>query len=144
MPDNPPAPRPGATRDADPAGAATPLLSPVVPPIHPPATGWLVGLAAVAFIGHMLVAANYGYFRDELYYLADGRHLQWGYVDQPLLMGALAALLRVTIGNGLVAIHLVPALAAAAIVAHNRAAGARGRRGPRAPRLWPPSPRSSR
>jgi hypothetical protein len=37
----------------------------------------------------MLVAGNYGYFRDELYYIADGHHLQAGYVDQPLLMGGL-------------------------------------------------------
>jgi 4-amino-4-deoxy-L-arabinose transferase-like glycosyltransferase len=64
----------------------------------------------------MLVAGNDGYFRDELYYIADGRHLQAGYVDQPLLIGWLAALLRVTIGDGLIAIHLIPALACALII----------------------------
>lgn len=80
------------------------------------ATTLLMTLAALSFVGHLLVAGNYGYFRDELYYLADGRHLQAGYVDQPLLMGWLAALLRATVGNGLVAIHLIPALAAALIV----------------------------
>jgi 4-amino-4-deoxy-L-arabinose transferase-like glycosyltransferase len=64
----------------------------------------------------MLVAGNYGYFRDELYYIADGHHLQLGYVDQPLLMGWLAALLRVTVGNGLVAIHVIPALACALLI----------------------------
>jgi hypothetical protein len=36
---------------------------------------------------------NYGYFCDELYYIADGHHLQLGYVDHPLLIGWLAALL---------------------------------------------------
>jgi 4-amino-4-deoxy-L-arabinose transferase-like glycosyltransferase len=82
----------------------------------PPATGWLVALAGVSFVGHMLVAGNYGYFRDEFYYIADGHHLQAGYVDQPLLMGWLAALLRVTIGDGLVAIHIIPALACAALI----------------------------
>ncbi len=61
----------------------------------------------------MLVAANYGYFRDELYYIADGQHLQAGYVDQPLLMGWLAALMRVVAGDGLVALHVIPALACA-------------------------------
>ena len=81
-----------------------------------PATGVLVVLAAVSFAGHMLVAGNYGYFRDELYYIADGRHLQAGYVDHPLLMGWLAALLRVVTGDGLVAIHVVPALACALII----------------------------
>jgi 4-amino-4-deoxy-L-arabinose transferase-like glycosyltransferase len=64
----------------------------------------------------MLVAGNYGYFRDELYYIADGRHLQAGYVDQPLLIGWMAALLRVIAGDGLVAIHVIPALACALII----------------------------
>ena len=81
--------------------------------------GWLGALALVAFAGHMAVAGNYGYFRDELYYLVDGLHLQAGYVDQPLLMGWLSALLRVTIGEGLVQIHLVPALAVAGAVVIN-------------------------
>jgi 4-amino-4-deoxy-L-arabinose transferase-like glycosyltransferase len=79
-------------------------------------TSLLVALAGGTFVAHLLVAGNDGYFRDELYYLADGRHLQAGYVDQPLLMGWLAALLRVTVGTGLLAIHVIPALAAALIV----------------------------
>lgn len=81
-----------------------------------PATGLLVTLAALSFAAHMLVAGNYGYFRDELYYIADGWHLQLGYVDQPLLMGWLAALVRVTVGDSLVAIHVIPALACALII----------------------------
>jgi Dolichyl-phosphate-mannose-protein mannosyltransferase len=80
------------------------------------ATWPLLALAAVSFIGHMVVAGNYGYFRDELYYIADGRHLQLGYVDQPLLMGWLAAFVRVIAGDSLVAIHVIPALACALIV----------------------------
>ncbi len=87
-----------------------------IPVVERPATGWLVALAGVSFVAHMLVAGNYGYFRDELYYIADGHHLQAGYVDQPLLMGWLAALLRVTGGDSLVAIHIVPALACALLV----------------------------
>ena len=87
-----------------------------VPTIERPATGLLVALAGVSFVAHMLVAGNYGYFRDELYYIADGRHLQAGYVDQPLLMGWLAALLRVIAGDSLVAIHVIPALACAGII----------------------------
>ncbi len=96
--------------------AATPLSTAHVLNSESPATRWLVALAGVAFVAHMLVAANYGYFRDELYYIADGWHLQAGYVDQPLLMGWLAALLRVTVGDGLVAIHVIPALACALII----------------------------
>jgi 4-amino-4-deoxy-L-arabinose transferase-like glycosyltransferase len=95
---------------------ATRLPEAAGPAIARPATGLLVTLAGVAFVAHMLVAGNYDYFRDELYYIADGRHLQAGYVDQPLLMGWLAALLRVIAGDGLVAIHVVPALACALLV----------------------------
>src|SRR5947209_19716239 len=87
-----------------------------VPAMERPATGLLVALAGVSFVAHMLVAGNYGYFRDELYYIADGHHLQAGYVDQPMLMGWLAALLRVIAGDNLVAIHVIPALACSLLV----------------------------
>jgi 4-amino-4-deoxy-L-arabinose transferase-like glycosyltransferase len=75
---------------------------------------WL--LALTTFVGHMLVAGNYGYFRDELYYLMDGRHLAFGYVDQPPLIGWLAALTDLLFHDSLVAIHIIPALAGAALV----------------------------
>ncbi len=78
--------------------------------------GLLLALAAISFVGHMLVAGNYGYFRDELYYIADGHHLAFGYVDQPFLIGWLAALLNLLAGDNLVAIHVIPALAAGALV----------------------------
>ena len=87
-----------------------------VPTLDRPAIGLLVALAGLSFVAHMLVAGNYGYFRDELYYMVDGLHLQLGYVDQPLLMGWLAALVHVTVGDSLVAIHVIPAIACALIV----------------------------
>lgn len=76
----------------------------------------LAYIAAVNFIGHMLVAGNYGYFRDELYYIASGQHLQLGYVDFPPMIAYLAAALNFVAGDALVAIHVVPALAGAALV----------------------------
>ncbi len=79
-------------------------------------TALLVYLALVKFAAHMLVAGNYGYFRDELYYIIAGRHLQFGYVDFPPMIAVLAALLNVVAGDGLVAIHVVPALAGALVV----------------------------
>src|SRR5512135_1995290 len=96
--------------------AATPPPRAQAPTLDKPAIGLLAALAGLSFVAHMLVAANYGYFRDELYYIADGRHLQLGYVDQPLLMGWLAALMRVTVGDSLVAIHVLPAIACALII----------------------------
>src|SRR3712207_1103255 len=79
-------------------------------------TALLLGLALTDFVAHMLVSANYGYFRDELYYIEAGRHLSFGYVDFPPLIALLANLLDVLVGDALWAIHVVPALAAALIV----------------------------
>jgi hypothetical protein len=101
--------------DASQTSRALPPPAPE-PAVQGPAIGLLATLAGVTFVAHMLVAGNYGYFRDELYYIADGRHLQAGYVDQPLLIGWLAALMRVIAGDSLVAIHFIPALASAPIV----------------------------
>jgi hypothetical protein len=76
----------------------------------------LIYLALVTAVAHLLVGNNYGYFRDELYYIMDGRHLAVGYVDQPPLIGWLAWLLKVLAGDALFAIHILPALVAGAIV----------------------------
>lgn len=64
----------------------------------------------------MLTAGRYGYFRDELYYLACARHLAVGYVDQPPMIALVTWLIVHTIGSSLQALHFLPALAGAAIV----------------------------
>jgi len=43
------------------------------------AVAWLFASAAVLL--QMLTNGRYGYFRDELYFMATGDHLAWGYVD---------------------------------------------------------------
>ena len=65
---------------------------------------------------YLLAAENYGYFRDELYYLACGEHPSWGYVDQPPLIGGVAWLLQHTIGTSLYALRLLPMLAHAGTI----------------------------
>ncbi len=70
-------------------------------------------LAAALLLLHMLYARQYGYFRDELYFLACGRHLDWGYVDQPPLIAVIAAAARLVFGESLRAIRFLPAAAAA-------------------------------
>ena len=75
---------------------------------------WLV--AAVAFGLEMAVSGRYGYVRDELYFLASGQHLAWGYVDQPALTPLLARLDAMLTGNTLVGLRALPALGLAALV----------------------------
>jgi len=57
--------------------------------------------------------ANYGYFRDELYFLACADHLAWGYPDHAPLSVFLAWFSRSVFGDSLYAIHLFPTLAGA-------------------------------
>jgi hypothetical protein len=75
-----------------------------------------LAFAAVKLLLHALAAANWGYFRDELYYIACSRHLAWGYVDHPPLSIALLAIQRAVLGDSLLALRTLPALAGAGTV----------------------------
>ncbi len=77
----------------------------------------IAAVAGAAFAVHLYTNPSYGYFTDELYYLACSRHLAWGYVDQPPLVALMAWLVRVTLGQSLWAIRLLPAIADAGEVA---------------------------
>src|SRR5215467_8332268 len=77
----------------------------------------IVSFTAVALLAHLLTNGRYGYFRDELYYIACAHHLDFGYVDQPPLSILLLRLSQLLLGNSLFAIRLLPALAGAVIVA---------------------------
>src|SRR5271163_1655112 len=68
-------------------------------------------LAAVGVALQMATNGRYGYFRDELYYLALSHHLDWGYVDLAPMSPLVACVGRVLFGDSLRAIRLLPALA---------------------------------
>jgi len=72
---------------------------------------WVFVVAAVYFLLHILTATRYGYFRDALYYLVCSEHMDWGYVDQPPLIVALAWVARHSLGTSLPALLFWPALA---------------------------------
>ena len=79
----------------------------------------LVGGLALLELALLLAttgAFGYGFFIDELYFLACSHHLAWGFVDMPPLMPALTALSRWLFGSSLLAVRLLPSLAGAALV----------------------------
>ena len=80
------------------------------------ATALLLYLALAKLLLHLWFSSGYGYFRDEFYYLACGEHLDWGYVDQPPLTPLLAFLTRQFLGESLVALRFLPAVAGALLV----------------------------
>ena len=84
--------------------------------VSPLAVGWLISIALAKMLLHLLVIQRYGYFRDELYYLASTEHLSWGYVDHPPFSIALLAVVRGVLGDSLFAVRIVPVLAGAATV----------------------------
>src|SRR5437899_1954468 len=81
-----------------------------------PGSAIVVSIATAKILFHLLTAARYGIFRDELYYLACAEHLDWGYVDQPPLIALLTWIARHTLGDSLVGLRLLPALAGGALV----------------------------
>ncbi len=88
-------------------------------------------IAAAAAVAHALTLSRYGFYRDELYFLACAKRLAWGYVDQPPLMPILGSIAG-HFGNSIVALRLPALMAAAgaiivaAIVARHFGAGERG------------------
>src|SRR5215210_8769642 len=72
--------------------------------------------SAAKLLLHFLTNGGYGYFRDELYYLACGEHLDWGYVDQAPLIAVVARLQRAALGDSLFALRFLPAVSGAALV----------------------------
>jgi hypothetical protein len=71
-----------------------------------------IALSLLLFALHMLFNGRYGYFIDELYYLACSHHLAWGYVDQAPLIAVITWLERITLGDSLHALRFLPAVAA--------------------------------
>jgi 4-amino-4-deoxy-L-arabinose transferase-like glycosyltransferase len=77
-----------------------------------PALAWrgLALVCGVLAVVLLVASSRYGYHRDELYFLACGRHLAWSYPDQ----GVLTPLLAVTfdfLGHGSLVVFRLPAVA---------------------------------
>ncbi len=75
---------------------------------------WII--AGVSFLAHVLVGNNYGYFRDELYFMAMSHHPAFGYVDVPPLVPWITLIPRFLTGNALWSIHVIAALVCAGTI----------------------------
>ncbi len=75
-----------------------------------------IGVAAALVALLLAVALRYGPHRDELYFVAAGRRLAWGYPDQPPLTPAIASLVDTVAPGSLVALRSVSAAAMALVV----------------------------
>jgi 4-amino-4-deoxy-L-arabinose transferase-like glycosyltransferase len=79
-------------------------------------TALVAGLALLPVLAHLLTGTNYGFFRDELYYIDAGQHLAAGYVEFPSFIALLAAGIHALCGDALLAYHVLPALAGACLI----------------------------
>jgi hypothetical protein len=76
----------------------------------------LLGLGLTKLLAHLLTASRYGFHRDEFYYLASGRHLAWGFVDQPPVVPFLALVGSELFGATPAGLRVLSAVAGAATV----------------------------
>ena len=86
------------------------------PPRPPPEVAGLALVALAVLALHAACLTEYGWFRDELYYLSCARRLAWGYVDQPPFSILVLAVVRALAGESLVVMRLVSALAMVKLV----------------------------
>jgi hypothetical protein len=80
------------------------------------AKGPVIAVALLLAVLLIAFSGRYGYHRDELYFLACGRHLAWGYPDQPPLVPVIARLMSDLAPASLVVLRLPSAVASAALV----------------------------
>lgn len=97
---------------------ATPPTPPTPPkPPTPPLDRRGLTLLALLFLAlELIVIRQYGWFRDEFYYVVCADHPALGYVDQPPLSIWILTAWKRLFGESLIAIRLLPALVGAACV----------------------------
>jgi hypothetical protein len=79
---------------------------------------FVFGIAIAVAVLHLLTNNRYGFHRDELQFLSDALHLDWGFVPYPPLTPFLEHILLSIFGVSMVGLRLFAVLAqATAIIA---------------------------
>ncbi len=81
-----------------------------------PAWAILFGIAIAVALLHMLTNGRYGFHRDELQFLSDARHLDWGFVAYPPVTPFIEHIGLALFGVSLVWLRVFSVLAQAAVI----------------------------
>src|SRR5262245_43669285 len=85
-------------------------------------SAWIGDAAALGLVAgldlalHLSLLGRYGFWIDELYFIACGEHLDWGYVDHPPLVAVAARGAHLLFGDSVFALRVFPAVAVAILV----------------------------
>src|ERR1700677_1866759 len=79
-------------------------------------TALLLAIAAAIALLHILTNNRYGFHRDELQFLSDARHLDWGFVAYPPLTPVLERIGLNLFGLSLVGLRLFSVIVQAAAI----------------------------
>ena len=72
---------------------------------------WIILLFALGkLVVHILTATSYGFQRDAYLYMAQSKHLAWGFFSTPPLLAFVTRIHTVLLGDSLLAVRLLPAL----------------------------------
>ena len=76
----------------------------------------VLAIATAATLGHILTNGRYGFHRDELQFLSDARHLDWGFVAYPPFTPFVEHISLALFGLSLVGLRLFSVLAQAIVI----------------------------
>jgi 4-amino-4-deoxy-L-arabinose transferase-like glycosyltransferase len=79
-------------------------------------TAILIAIAAAVVLIHLLTNSRYGFHRDELQFLSDARHLEWGFVAYPPFTPFVERIGLELFGLNMVGLRLFSVLAQAAVI----------------------------
>src|SRR5690348_5455802 len=77
---------------------------------------WLLIIAAVIAFLHIVTNGRYGFHRDEMQFLTDARHLDWGFVAYPPFTPVVERISLSIFGLSMVGLRLFSVIATSAAV----------------------------